>query len=121
MDDDDARRDLTRALASAGVLAGAALLTMPGPVAAAVAPRFPRERLWLARVLGVRLVAQHGMTLVAPEASVVRVAAAVDALHAASMLPVLALPRYRRAALLTGGLAAAYALLAPVVAPSEGR
>ncbi|TFV53227.1 hypothetical protein [Blastococcus sp. TF02A-35] len=119
MDDDAARRDLTRALSGAGLLAGLALLARPGAVAAAVAPRFPRERLWVARVLGARLVAQHALVLAAPEPAVVRAAAAVDGLHAASMLPVLALPRYRRFALVTGGLAAAYALLGPAMAPSE--
>ncbi|WP_104523368.1 hypothetical protein [Blastococcus atacamensis] len=115
--DDDARRDLTRALAGAGLLAGLALLARPGAVAAAVAPRFPRERLWIGRVLGARLLAQHALVLAAPEAAVVRAAAAVDGLHAASMVPVLALPRYRRAALVTGGLAAAYAVLGPAMAP----
>ncbi|MCA0146826.1 hypothetical protein [Blastococcus sp. LR1] len=119
MDDDTARRDLTRALAGAGLLAGAALLTRPGAVTTAVAPTFPRERLWIARVLGARLVAQHALVLAAPETAVVRVAAAVDGLHAASMLPVLAFPRYRRFALVTGALAAAYAVLGPAMAPSE--
>ncbi|RBY88028.1 hypothetical protein DQ244_15800 [Blastococcus sp. TBT05-19] len=118
---DDPQRDLTRALAGTGLLAGLALLTLPGAVTAAVAPRYPRERLWIARVLGARLIAQHALVLVAPEAAVVRIAAAVDGLHAASMLPVLALPRYRRAALVTGALAGAYALLGPAMAPSERR
>jgi hypothetical protein len=68
--------------------------------------------MWVVRVLGARLVVQHAVVLAAPESSVVRVASAVDLVHAASMLPLLALPRYRRAALISGGFAAAYAVLA---------
>ncbi|WP_347057306.1 hypothetical protein ABC795_11420 [Blastococcus sp. HT6-30] len=107
---DNGRGRVARLLSAAGLAAGLLLLTRPEVVAAAVAPAFPRERLWLARVLGARLVAQHALVLAAPTASAVRLAAAVDGLHAASMLPVLGLPRYRRAALISGGLAAASAL-----------
>jgi hypothetical protein len=59
---------------------------------------------------------------VAPGRRLVRVSSAVDLLHAASMVPLLASPHYGRAARISGGLAAAYAAAALVVAPrSEGR
>ena len=79
----------------------------------ALAPELPPDRRWLVRVLGARLVTQNVVVLLAPEPRVVRAAATVELLHAASMLPVLLLPRYRRAAWISGGIAAAYAGLAP--------
>ncbi|MGY1755065.1 hypothetical protein [Blastococcus sp. SYSU D01042] len=100
----------TRALAVAGAAAGVLLLGNPERVLEAVAPAFPRERRWLVRALGARLVAQHGLVLVRPDAAVA--GAAVDALHAASMLPFLASARYGRAARVSGGVALASALAA---------
>ena len=105
------QRRLARSISLAGLAAGLTLLARPAEVAAAIAPAFPRERLWVARLLGARLAAQHAAVLMAPRAPVLEAAAAVDALHAASMLPVLALPRYRRAALVSGTLAAASAVV----------
>lgn len=105
-------------MSGAGLAAGLLLLTRPTAVAAAVDPRFPRDRLWIARVLGARLLAQHALVLVRPDGTSLRLASVVDGLHAASMLPVLALPRYRRAALVTGGLAAASAMAGRSVAGS---
>ncbi|WP_236833173.1 hypothetical protein, partial [Blastococcus sp. KM273128] len=67
-----------------------------------------------------RLVAQHAALLVRPDPRPVRRAAVVDALHAASMLPLLTSPVYRRAALVSGGLAAATAGLL-TAARSERR
>jgi hypothetical protein len=112
---DGRRRVLTRLLATAGLACGAALLARPQPVVRALAPEFPTDRRWLVRLLGARLVAQNGVVLLAPEPSVVRLASTVELVHAASMLPVLLLPRYRRAAWISGGTAAAYAGLAPVL------
>ena len=80
----------------------------------------PRDRLWLVRLLGARLVAQHGAVLTAPSAGLVRLGSAVDLVHAASMVPFVASPRYGRAARISGGLAAAYAAVALAVAP-RGR
>jgi hypothetical protein len=117
---DRARRGLTRLLAGAGVATGLTLLVRPRRVADAVAPGFPRERLWLVRVLGARLVAQHGAILSRPNAGLVRVGSAVDLVHAASMVPFAASPRYGRAARISGGLAAAYAAIALALAP-RGR
>ena len=115
------RRRAARVLAATGAAAGIALLTRPGSVTATVAPEFPAARLWIARVLGARLVAQHLAVLVSPEPAALRRSAAVDGLHAASMLPVLALPRYRRAALVSGGFAAVSAFGARLLAGSQRR
>ncbi|MDK3256487.1 hypothetical protein [Blastococcus capsensis] len=72
-------------------------------------------------MLGARPVAQHALVLTRPDGASLRLAAAVDGLHAASMLPVLAVPRYRRAAAVTGGLAAASGLAGQSVAGSGRR
>ena len=116
--DDSRRRSVARLVAALGGASGAVLLIRSRQVVAAVAPEYPPERLWAVRLLGARLVAQHAAVLVAPRAPVLRATAAVDALHAASMLPVLALPRYRRAALVSGALAAASAAGAAVLTPA---
>ncbi|MCF6506280.1 hypothetical protein E9549_02495 [Blastococcus sp. MG754426] len=115
------QRAAIRAVATAGLAAGLALALRPARTVGAVDPRFPRERLWATRVLGARLVAQHAALLVRPRPSAARAAAAVDALHAASMLPLLASPAYRRTALVSGGFAAATAGLLAAAARSEGR
>jgi hypothetical protein len=116
----DGPRTLTRLLAAAGLAWGAALLARPRQVVAAVAPEFPADRLWVVRVLGARLVAQHAVVLVSPAPAVVRIASAVDLVHAASMVPVLRLPRYRRAAWVSGAVAAVSAVIVPAVR-SAGR
>ena len=111
-----ARRGLTRLMAGAGAGTGLVLLARPQRVVDAVAPAFPRERVWLVRVLGARLVAQHGAVFVAPGPRLVRLGSGIDLLHAASMVPFVASPRYGRAARISGGLAAAYAAVALAVA-----
>lgn len=114
---DRGRRGVTRLMATAGMASGVALLARPQRIVDAVAPAFPREQLWLVRLLGTRLVAQHGAVLLAPGPQLVRFGSAVDLLHAASTVPFLASPRYGRAARISGGLAAAYAAVALAVAP----
>ncbi|TFV87696.1 hypothetical protein E4P40_11020 [Blastococcus sp. CT_GayMR20] len=106
---------LTRLFATLGLAWGAALLSRPRQVLDALAPEFPADRAWLARVLGARQVAQYAVVLVAPTPAVVRVASAVELAHAASMVPVLRLPRYRRAASISGAVAAASAVVLAVV------
>jgi hypothetical protein len=118
---DDGRRLLTRLLAATGVLSGAVLLARPQRVIDAVAPAFPRERRWLVRALGVRLLVQHGAVLVAPATTLVRLGSAIDLVHAASMVPFVVSTRYGPAARLSGGLAAAYAAVALAVAPRSER
>jgi hypothetical protein len=116
------RRTLTRLLAALGVAGGVALLARPQAVVDAAAPAFPRDRLWLVRLLGARLIAQHGVVLAAPDPRVVRLGSAVELLHAASMVPFVASPRYGRAARISGALAAASASAALAIAPrSDGR
>jgi hypothetical protein len=111
------RRILTRLLAALGVASGLALLLSPQRVVDAIAPAFPRERVWLVRVLGSRLVAQHGAVLATADRRLVRLGSAVDLAHAATMVPFVASPRYGRAARVSGALAAAYAALGAAAAP----
>jgi hypothetical protein len=114
---DHRRRIPTRLLAALGLATGAVLLARPEQVVDAMAPAFPRDRRWLARALGARLVVQHGAVLAAPSRRMVRLGSGIDLLHAASMVPFVASPRYGRAARISGGLAAAYAAVALTVAP----
>ena len=113
----DVRHAATRSMAALGAVSGVALLARPQQIVDAVAPAFPRERLWLVRALGARLLAQHGTVLVSARPRLVRLGSAVDLAHAASMVPFAASPRYGRAARISGGLAAAYAAVALAVAP----
>ncbi len=117
--DDRRRRTATRILAALGAGTGVLLLARPQQVVDRLAPALPRERLWLVRALGARLLAQHGAVLVAPAPRLVRLGSAVDLLHAASMVPFVASPRYGPAARISGGLAAAYAAVALAVAPAR--
>jgi hypothetical protein len=119
---DSPRRNLTRLMAGVGAATGVVLLARPLQVVDAVAPAFPRERLWLVRALGARLLAQHGAVLIVAQPGLVRLGSAVDLVHAASMVPFVASPRYGRAARVSGGLAAAYAAVALAAVPrSDSR
>ena len=115
--DPDRRRAVSRVLAALSGGWGVLLLVRPRPLAHALCPEFPEPKLWMVRVLGARLVVQHAAVLACPARRQVRAAAMVDGLHAASMVPLLWSPRYRRAALVSGGYAAFYAVTAPAVAP----
>jgi hypothetical protein len=86
---------------------GAVLLLRPGEVAAAVSDRSTRpidDRPIddVVRLLGARYLA-HGATVLAhPSRTVLRGAAAIDTLHAASMIALAASPfGHRRAALVS--------------------
>ena len=102
----------TQLLSTAGIVAGLVLLLRPDRALDRLAPEYPRERRWVVRLLGGRLIAQHAAVLAAPRPPVLRAAAATDLLHAATMLPLLGSPRYGRAARISGGLAAGYGALA---------
>jgi hypothetical protein len=115
------RRGTTRLLACLGLASGLVLVTRPEQVLDRLAPAFPAERRGLVRVLGARLLVQHGAVLAVPDRRLVRLGSAVDLLHAASMVPLVASPRYGRAARISGGLAAAYAAVALGLAPPNGR
>jgi hypothetical protein len=114
---DPRRRTLTRLLAAPGVLSGLVLLARPGRVVGRLCPEFPRSRLPLVRLLGVRLLAQHTAVLLEPHPVLVRAGSAIDLLHAATMVPFVASPRYGRAARISGALAAGYAAVSMAVAP----
>ena len=111
---------LIRMLAALGLTWGVALLARPRPLVDALCPEYPRSRVWVVRVLGARLLVQHAGVLVAPGARLVGAASGVDLLHAASMVPLLRSPRYRRAALVSGGVAAVSAAVFPAVVPRPG-
>ena len=93
---------------AAGLAAGALLLARPENALTRLAPEYPRQRHWVVRLLGARLLAQLAAVLAAPRPAVLRASAATDLVHAASMLPLLGSARYGRAARISGGLAAAY-------------
>ena len=66
--------------------------------------------LRVVRVLGARQVAQAGLVLAFPAEPLLGLGVGVDALHALSMVPLaLATPRWRRPALVSGLMAAAFA------------
>ena len=64
------------------------------------------------RLLGARLVGQHAAVLAVPRPPVLRLAAGLDLLHAATMLPLVGSTRYGRAARISGGVAATYGVWA---------
>ena len=107
--------------AAIGAATGLALLARPDRVLDAVAPAFPRERAWLARALGARMLVQHAAVLVRPGPGVVTAGAALDVLHAASMLPFLGSARYGRAARVSAGVALGSAVAGRVLARSQRR
>jgi hypothetical protein len=115
------RRRATRLLATVGAATGVALLTRPQEIVDRISPAFPADRMWLARVLGVRLLVQHAAVLAAPGRRLVRFSSAVSLIHAASMVPFVASRRYGPAARASGALAAGYAAIALAVAPRSER
>jgi hypothetical protein len=96
---------------------GTALLSFPRPAARAAAGAGDPAPPGVVRVLGLRMAAQAALAGLALGAgrgvkAVLKAGATVDALHAASMMAVAAgMPRYRRSALISGGLATGSALL----------
>jgi hypothetical protein len=115
--DRDRRRAVSRVLGAVSGVWGLLLLVRPRPIVGALCPEVPETWQWVARVLGARLVAQNLVVLSSPTRRHVRAAASVDVLHATSMVPLLWSPRYRRAALISGGYAACYAVAAAALAP----
>ena len=115
--DQSRRRTITRLLAGLGAASGAVLLARPQQVVDRLCPELPRDRVFLARLLGARLLLQHGAVLLEPHPVLVRAGSAADLAHAASMVPFAASARYGRAARISGALAAAYAGVAMAVAP----
>jgi hypothetical protein len=100
-------------------VANAVLVTHPGSVLRAVSTPAPRPARWVVRLLGARVVLQQVAVLAVPTRPLVLLGAAVDALHAASMVATaLASPRYRRAAALSAATASGSAVLGLLTAPA---
>src|SRR4051794_41608712 len=107
---------LLRGLAATGVAWGGLLLSRPRLVAKALSPEFPADRDWVARLLGARLVVQDSALFLSPTRGAALAGAVVDGVHALSMLPWLGSPTYRRAAAISGAVAAVGALSAGALA-----
>ena len=107
---------LLRLLAASGVGWGALLLARPRLVAGTLCPDYPEDRDWVVRVLGARLVLQDTALFAAPTRTGAVAASVVDGVHALSMLPWLRHEPYRRAAAISGSVAAVGAVTAAVLA-----
>jgi hypothetical protein len=113
-------RRLLVPLARAGY--GAALLCAPGPMIGAVTGRPPsRHARRVARVLGVRHLAQAAITAVNPGPEVVALGVVVDLLHAASMFAFAAVAPDLRDAELADALAATALAAAEPAMSGVGR
>lgn len=106
---------LYRLLSTTGIAWGAVQLAAPRQVAGTLCPGFPADRTWLIRLLGARLLVQDATLFARPTRQTARAAAAIDGVHALSMLPALASGRYRRAAAISGATAAVGALALAVL------
>jgi hypothetical protein len=94
-----------RLIGVANVALGAVLLIRPQEIARAAAGGEPPGAFWV-RLLGGRYLVQGWAQLTWPEATVLQITAAVDALHAASMLALAAgRADYRRPALISAAVA----------------
>ena len=114
------RLRLLAPLARAGY--GAALLCAPGPMIGVVTGQPPSRRARrVARILGVRHLAQAAVTAFNPGPEVVALGVVVDLLHAASMFAfAAAVPDLRRAELADALAATALAVAEPAMS-SVGR
>ncbi|WP_138757193.1 hypothetical protein [Modestobacter altitudinis] len=111
-------RGTTRALAVVLGATNLALVARPDDVSAAVAPGRERPPSWLVRVLGSRVALQQLLVLARPTRGLVLLGAAVDALHATSMVAATQIwPQHRRVAGASAAVAAASAVLELTTAP----
>lgn len=116
------RRRVTRAVSGVLAVWGLAQLAFPERLVQLLSPDRPEPRTWVVRLLGARMLAQHILVVVAPVRPVVGLSAAVDAVHAASMLAVAATsPSYRRVSLVSAGIAGAAAVAGALAAPQAQR
>lgn len=100
-----------RLLALERCLVGCLLLGAPGKLTRAVAAGDPQPPAGIVRVLGARLLAQGLIQFLRPRRQIVLTGIAVDGLHAASMIPIIALvPGYRRTAAASAAEAAVSAM-----------
>lgn len=113
-----ARALLPAARASYGV----ALVLAPGPVIRLATGRFPGRRARrVARVLGARHLIQAAVSSLAPLPGVLAAGAAVDAVHAASMVALAAADRGSRRAALTDALTESFLAVAGISAAVPSR
>ncbi len=102
-----------RALGSARVAVGGLWLAGLATHRAAAGATLPRAGRVAAIALALRDVAQGALLVSDPRPGTAEAGAVIDGLHAASMLPVVALfPRYRTAAALSAGAATAWVVAA---------
>jgi hypothetical protein len=96
-----------RIIGAGSVIVGVALLAAPGRVCDLVSNTGARPTGWV-RLLGARYLAQGVAQLRWPRPAVLRGSAAVDGLHAVSMVALAAAsPTYRRLAVCSAALASA--------------
>lgn len=100
-----------RLIACWHVAVGAALTARPHAVTRAVCGPSDLPSTAVIRLLGARSLAQGVLLAAAPRAAMLHLGAAVDATHAASLIPVVAATRYRRVAAVSMGVAAVNAAL----------
>jgi hypothetical protein len=111
-------RRATRAAACATGAWGLLLLTRPDDVATRLTPLGARPPRWAVLLLGLRVTLQSAAILLLPLRGTVLAGAAVDAVHAASMLAAtLRWPRLRRALLTSAVVAVTSAALQVAAAP----
>jgi len=88
----------------------------------AVGASLPRAGRLAALALAGRDIAQGALLVSDPRQRSAQAGAVIDGLHAASMLPVVALvPRYRKPAAVSAGVAIAWVAAAEWAALTEGR
>lgn len=109
-------RILPRVAAGWHLGVGAALTAWPAAVTRAVCGSADLPSTAVIRLLGVRSLAQGAVLAAVPSRPVLRAGAAVDALHAASMVPVVVGTRYRCAATASLAIAATNAAVELVAA-----
>lgn len=103
---------LLQAVGAGSALYGALLLTAPAAAVAAVGGALTPPPSGIVRVLGARQIGQGAVQLLRPAASTVVAGAAVDGLHALTMVAAaVRWPRYRRVAVASGAVAVASLLL----------
>jgi hypothetical protein len=106
-----------RILAGAHLAQAGVLLAQPPNLMRGIAGHGRVPPSWVGRLLGLRLLAQGAAEIMHPDRGLLRVGVAVDLTHAATMLAAGRIwPRYRRAALISAGCAAASAGLGASIA-----
>jgi hypothetical protein len=116
------RRRVTRVVSGGLAAWGAAQLAFPEQLVRALSPVRSGPPTWVVRLLGARMLAQHAVVVVAPDRPVVALSAAVEGLHAASVLVTAAvMPSCRRAGLVSAGIAGAASLAGMLAMPRAQR